>query len=152
MKVTVEVKGSKRIQRNMRRARKQVLDDLEATMSAVGQLVRSTAIRGIQKGPKTGRLYTRRGIAHRASAPGEYPASDTGRLVNSIRAQVRRKGQNVDALIGASTDYAKMLEFGTRRMRKRPFLKPSIRKNRKNIRKLVSGDVKVSLVKSLKKR
>ena len=41
--------------------------------------------------PKSGRLYGR----HRASAPGEPPASHTGRLVKSFGAKVERTADKV---------------------------------------------------------
>jgi phage gpG-like protein len=79
---------------------------------------------GIQRGPKSGRVYGKRG--HRASAPGEYPASDTGRLASSVTmilpAAVAPK---VTAVVGTDVMYGKYLEFGTSRMAARPWLLPS---------------------------
>ena len=43
------------------------------------EAVRDEAISLILNTPKNGRLYRRRGVEHLASAPGEPPASDTGR-------------------------------------------------------------------------
>lgn len=74
---------------------------LARTADAV-EVVRSRAVEGIAKGPKTGRIYTQRvargpngGIffygsrpPHQASAPSEYPAADTGTLMGSIWADV----------------------------------------------------------------
>lgn len=59
---------------------------------------------------------------HRASAPGESPAIDTGALVNSI--QSRQLGPMQWAVV-AGTEYAKPLEYGTAKMAARPFMRPA---------------------------
>lgn len=63
--------------------------------------------------------------SHRASAPGEAPAMDTGQLVNSIG--VSKRGWMTVA-VTAHTPYAMPLEFGTRKMAARPFFRPSAAK------------------------
>jgi len=70
--------------------------------------------------PGTGELYGR----HRASAPGEPPAPDTGRLRAATQAdeQVRRDGEDFVGRVVANTEYAAALETGTERMAARPFL------------------------------
>lgn len=74
-------------------------------------------------GPKRGRIYPRPGgKVHRASAPGEAPAIDTGALVNSI--QMAMEG-DLTAVVGTAVEYAPYLEFGTRRMAPRPYLGPA---------------------------
>jgi len=88
------------------------------------ELVHTTAVRLVQSGPKTGEVYTRGGVKHQASAPGEPPASDTGTLV-------QRSGTEYDhgRLVGAvvfRTKYAEALELGTENMEPRPFLRPSL--------------------------
>lgn len=78
----------------------------------------------IQSPPKTGRIYRRRGVSHQASAPGEPPASDTGRLVNSGRTEF-----DVPKLLGRviwSTDYAEPLEYGTQKMEPRPYARVAL--------------------------
>ena len=78
-------------------------------------------------GAKRGIVYQRGGKAHQASAPGEPPAIDTGNLVNSVFSEKSGPGQ---ALVGASAEYAEYLEFGTRKMAARPFLRPALEKAR----------------------
>lgn len=94
---------------------------VEADQRIVRRFLRSAAdmaeaaFKAGMDGPHTGWLYRRRRGAHRASAPGEYPAKDSGALRRSIRSRV-----NADsATIGTSTGYAKYLRTGTRRMRRR---------------------------------
>lgn len=93
--------------------------------------VREEAISLILDTPKTGRIYRRRSIEHRASAPGEPPASDTGRLVNSIRTDY--DFGSLRGTVEASTDYAAYLEFGTSRMAARPYMRPALARRAKQI-------------------
>jgi HK97 gp10 family phage protein len=81
--------------------------------------VQAQAKLNISGGARTGRLYKRRSIVHRASAPGEYPKTDTGRLVSSISVE---KGEGF-ALVGSNLEYAPLLEYGTPKMDARPWLK-----------------------------
>lgn len=87
-------------------------------------LMQNFARKGIQSGPKTGRKYRRRSITHVASAPGEFPATDTGTLVRSVIGETEK--ETLEAICSTGTLYAKWLEFGTRKMAARPFLRPTL--------------------------
>lgn len=64
---------------------------------------------------------------HRASAPGEAPASDTGTLAGSIETeQVSESTYKV----GTVHDYGLYLEYGTTQMEARPWMNPTLEKNR----------------------
>lgn len=107
--------------------------------------VRTEAVRLILETAKTGRIYTRGGISHQASAPGEPPATDTGTLVNSITTEY-----DESKLVGrvvAKAPYAPYLEFGTQTMEPRPFLRPALA----NTRKSVEAAIKDEISKVLKK-
>jgi len=56
---------------------------------------------------------------------------DTGQLRNSIGYTIRRGEMIVS--IHADQSYARFVEFGTRRMRARPFIRPAIAYGRKSI-------------------
>lgn len=58
---------------------------------------------------KSGRIYTRRGIQHQASAPGEAPAIDTANYVNSI--QTKHESQYRSA-VQSDAPQALALELG----------------------------------------
>jgi HK97 gp10 family phage protein len=76
--------------------------------------------------PKAGKVYTRRSVKHRASAPGQAPANDTGNLIGSIQTvQMPDQGGAVASKVIVSAKYAKWLEYGTRRMAARPFVGPT---------------------------
>lgn len=111
---------------------------VEEAVRAGAMLVANDARRSVARGPKTGRMYVRRGVAHQASAPGEPPATDTGRLVTSIVSDVERDGRSVVGIVEARTEYAVHLEYGTRNMAPRPFMLPALERNRARIAALVA--------------
>lgn len=102
--------------------------------------VRSEAIRLILETKKSGRIYTRRGVQHQASAPGEPPASDTGTLVNSI--DVVPNPATLSAVINASAQYARALEYGTQTIEPRPFMRPALNKKRVRIQTILSKELR----------
>lgn len=122
------------------------VDAEQAMADAVADValkIRDYAIRGIQRGARSGILYTRGNDTHRASAPGEFPKTDGGGLASSITAEA----QGVEATVGsrfllvkeASDDdtdgsYPYYLEFGTSKMAPRPWLRPSIENNKEYAR------------------
>ncbi|MBQ7257775.1 MAG: hypothetical protein IJS60_08795 [Abditibacteriota bacterium] len=73
-------------------------------------------------GERHGRWY--KGATNRSSAPGEPPAVQTDNLRSSF---VMEKDGN-SYIIGTAVEYAKYLEFGTKKMAPRPYVKPSINK------------------------
>lgn len=102
--------------------------------TAVDKAVQTTAFlaandakTSVQTGAKTGRIYKRGNKTHQASAPGQAPATDTGNLVSKIRAE---KIGFAKSDVVAGTNHASDLEFGTSKMAARPFMRPSIDKNK----------------------
>lgn len=81
--------------------------------------------KSIASGTKSGRRYG----SHTASAPGQAPANWTGKLLSSIRVQ-KTKGV---AFVSVTAKYAEFLEFGTSKMRPRPFIIPAFLKTKKMI-------------------
>jgi HK97 gp10 family phage protein len=71
---------------------------------------------------------------HRASAPNNPPATDTGFLVSQItmNVDVKPNGTVVGQIISAAP-YSKALEFGTTNMQPRPFMQPALMKNKRKI-------------------
>jgi phage gpG-like protein len=62
---------------------------------------------------RTGRVYTKRGRRHQASAPGEPPALEEGKLRQSItHTPVRWEGDNASAEVGTSMPQGRILELG----------------------------------------
>jgi len=74
---------------------------------------------------KTGKTYIIDGRIHTASAPGEFPAKVSGRLIKSLDYKVRG---DRELEFGSDEKYAGYLEKGTRKMKARPFLSKGARK------------------------
>lgn len=69
---------------------------------------------------------------HQSSAPGEAPATDTGRLANSILFKQETK---LSATVSSQLIYASYLEFGTRKIAPRPSWVPATEAIRPKFRK-----------------
>ena len=72
-------------------------------------------------GGKRRRVYT-------ASAPGEAPAVLTGRLRQSVAGTVVIEGGQIVGRVGTDLEYGRELEFGTKKVAARPWLKISFDK------------------------
>jgi HK97 gp10 family phage protein len=98
------------------------------------QKVRADAVKEIQRGVKSGRVYERGSgqnlsATHRASAPGEAPATDTGRLASSVKAT----SSGLGGTVGTDLPYGFFLEYGTMQMAERPWLRPALAANQQFI-------------------
>ena len=128
-------------------ALEKVKEDLENNMQEVllggGQLIRGEAIRSIQTGAKSGKTYKKYNPTrtHKASAPGEAPASDTGFLVSNIRV----KDQKDFVEVRSEASYSKFLEYGTSKMLARPFMFPASEKSKPKIAEILFQKIKQSL-------
>lgn len=92
-------------------------------------------------GPRSGRTYkvpgTRR--TYTASSPGKPPASRTGELRGSVKIEIRSSGKKLTGLVGTEKKYGPMLEFGTKNMKARPWLKPSFERAIPKLREIFGG-------------
>lgn len=139
---------------DVRRLSDDVQRAVAQSLEAGAALIANDAKRSIAQGPKTGRVYEyyyrtnkttggvfpveKRGVPHQASAPGEPPATDHGRLVGSIVSDaIDSKGEGLVAIVEAQTEYAKYLEYGTKKMAPRPFMLPAFERNRQRIADLI---------------
>lgn len=84
------------------------------------------------KGPKSG--VTRPG-RKQASAAGEYPAVQTGRLMASIQTRVRGN----EMTIGTTAPYARYLAEGTTRMGKRKMSEDALEEAISKVRNRIEG-------------
>jgi phage gpG-like protein len=122
------------------------LDDLFADLNRLGELsddlimdtindvamdTQQEAVRGIQRGPASGQP---RADGSRASAPGEFPMSDTGRLASNVD-MILATPAKMQAKVGTNIIYGAYLEFGTSRMAARPWLERSFRKAAEGVAK-----------------
>ena len=96
-----------------------------AEMDIIGAEV-TNAIKLSLQGPGSGRTYRRGRVIHQASAPGQPPATDHGRLIGSYTWQTGTDGKGPFVDIGTSVAYAPHLEYGTSKMAARPHFRPAI--------------------------
>lgn len=127
---SIEIIGTKELEAFLQNIPKQNSDELDKLLSLMALDTQNNAIEGINKGNRTGKVYKRRTISHRASAAGEYPKTDTGQLTRNIILKKEDKSHyTVGSRRGAPHGF--WLEFGTRFMAARPWLKPSFEKTLK---------------------
>lgn len=116
---------------------KGIIKDIEQTAAKrqleSAQAVRTTVLETLS-GPRSGRTYYVPGTKKKytASAPGEPPAQATSKLRQSIKALI----EDGIGKVGTNLDYGRMLEFGTRKMKPRPWLRISLEKTRDKIRQI----------------
>ena len=112
---------AKRLNQREERAEK----DITRLILKSVNMVHATVINGIQGPPATGRKRPD------ASAAGEYPMTDQGTLVQNISKHLSTTG--FTGRVTSSAEYGPHLEFGTMNMLPRPFMQPSLEKNRRKI-------------------
>ena len=112
--------------------------------------VEKEAKQSIQRGAKAGVVYKRYNPrrTHKASAPGQPPASDTGFLVSNIKRFI--DGDGLGGEVRSRAFYSKFLEFGTSKMLPRPFMFPALEKNRQKIITRIKKAVKTANARSSK--
>lgn len=108
-------------------------------------IVHKEAINLIEHGEKTGRVYVkyRPHRVHQASAPGEAPASDSGNLVKLI--QMRFDEKDLVGYVNSGAEYAAYLEFGTRTMEARPYMRVALAHKRVQVRVEILKAVQTAL-------
>jgi len=141
MNITFTVKNLKKVLSQLNKLQKDMELPFQEIVKGGGQLIRGEAIKSIQTGAKSGVMYQKYNPRreHRASAPGEAPASDTGNLVSKII--VKQKTKNI-INVESNADYSAFLEYGTSKMEPRPFMLPAFEKSKKPIINAVFKRVK----------
>jgi len=133
-RITMQIEGGDQLAAALRaygaKAEKHVGDAVNAT----GLELRGDIVKAYQRGPASGVTYEKYNPrrTHTASAPGEAPATDTGRLASSV--DFKRDGP-MSATVGSQVAYAAMLEFGTSRIAPRPAWVPATEAMRPKFRR-----------------
>jgi HK97 gp10 family phage protein len=142
MSVTLKLEGADQLMEALRKLGADAQAEARKAVEATAIEVRGDIVKGYQKGPKSGQVYDsifrmingrpvpigpRQGnnlsATHQASAPGEAPATDTGRLVSST--EYRLTGA-ASAEVQTSVEYGPFLEWGTQRIEPRPLWRPTV--------------------------
>lgn len=131
----VRIEGFDALERDLTARSQAARDAVFKGVRNGGQAIENRAKVGIAKGPKTGKLYYRgRKKPHQASAPGQYPAADTGNLMRSIRHYVARETDTaLTVILQAAAKYAKPLEYKPPERGGRPFLRRAAQEERASI-------------------
>jgi hypothetical protein len=117
----------------------------EKEIATVLDAVGTSIINGVKKqmrASKSGRTYKRgkNGRDHVASAPGEAPAVDTGRLINS--SIYKRQVSPLELVVGSNVKYSEYLEFGTRKIKPRPSWTLEVYAHMEKLDKLVEAAIR----------
>lgn len=125
MIVRIKLEGKKTMQAALREMSDDVRQAASKAVLGTAMELRGDVVKSIQSGPASGRTYRKYNPSrtHRASAPGQAPMSDTGRLASSITFDTRG---DLTAIVGSAIVYAVYLEYGTSRMAARPFFRPAV--------------------------
>ncbi len=155
MDFSFSIEGLERIEKASKKVQAEISNEMRKALYASALRVEKEAKTSIQAGGKTGRIYKRRGVEHKASAPGEAPATNTGRLVNSITSHFNSLSQSkMESFVVAGrglVKYARMLEYGTAKMAARPFFFPAFEKSRNWIQERLNKAVRDGVIKSSRK-
>ena len=141
MDIKFKVSNLKKVLSQLDKLEKDMEIPFQEIVKGGGQFIRGEAIKSIQAGAKSGIVYEKYNPrrSHRASAPGQAPASDTGNLVSKII--VKQKSKNITN-VESNADYSAFLEYGTSKMEPRPFMLPAFEKSKKPIINAVLKRVK----------
>lgn len=120
-----------------REVTKAIDDAASKKMAEATQVVRTQVLETLS-GSRSGRTYyvpgTRR--TYTASAPGEPPATATAELRQNIKIAVEGEGKKVIGYVGTDKIQGKMLEFGTKNIVARPWLRISFEKAQDKVKSI----------------
>lgn len=123
--VRITLSGGKELQAALKAMGPRLETEVSKAVTGTALELQGDVKKRIQRGPASGRVYQKYNPrrTHQASAPGEAPMSDTGRLANSIFFEVEGR---LTATVGSRLIYALWLEYGTSKMAARPYFRPAV--------------------------
>ena len=122
-RVDIRVEGGDQLLAALQKLGRDGEREIARAVQATALEIRGDIVKRYQRGPKTGKQYTRGNVTHQASAPGEAPATDTGRLASATEYSMTGK---LSAEVSNSVIYGPMLEFGTQSIEPRPAWRPAV--------------------------
>ena len=108
----------------------EMMDDVNLVLGKAAAGAETEMKKRITSGQKSGNVYKRGNATHTASAPGQSPANDTGKLAGGIK---YNKVADNEHEVKITTEYALMLEVGTSKMLARPFIMPTMLNTRRKL-------------------
>lgn len=137
-----EAKGEKRALASLARAAGAFKNGLHDAAELAGQLLARDVTRGMQEGPQSGTTHP--GAKRQSSAPGEYPAIQSGQLVGSIEYEVQGSHALTFGSRGALNrgyDYAVGLHEGNARFASRPYLTLTVNRTQAEVTRILGETV-----------
>jgi len=115
--------------------RLRILGQLEERLVAAAVHLSATAKENVSRGQLTvGTGTSKRGLE--PSDPGDYPKLVSSTLRTSIQWEKSNKGK-LSVRVGSNLIYAKYLELGTTRMKRRPWLSRTLSEERPTLRQII---------------
>jgi len=142
-KLVGKIKNGLAFEKKLANFQKSVLAGQVKAMQQAVFLIHETAVKSIQdnsSGTPQVRYTNGRKRVVLASKPGSPPNTDTGRLVQSIKFDFKNNG--LTGRVGTNLRYGAHLEFGTKDMKKRPWLSAAIKEVSKTIGKIFKDALK----------
>lgn len=127
------VKGIATLTANMRGVSREMEGQVFTAVYAAGDLIATEAALSITKGSVSG-------AAHVPSAPGQPPNADTRQLDTNIITKPDRPRLAVEII--SQAPHSAPLEFGTKRMAARPFMRPALLYNSQTALGMIQQAVK----------
>ena len=142
MTLRMRITNKPNFDRNLNDISKKTLRNLQRAVRISANDVRNEAIDSITSNPRSGGETTRYNPKRtiRISKEGDPPASDTGFLASNIHLVM--DGDQLGASVESRAEYSSFLEFGTRKMRARPFMQPALEKGKRKYKQLFRKAVK----------
>lgn len=120
---------------------KSISGNIRNGLAVIATDVQQSMHRGKHSG-KVYRKYNPKRI-HRASAPGETPAVDTGVYSGQITTVMDKDG--LGGQVESRGKQAAALEFGTSKMAPRPHMEPALVRNKKKIVDRIAADIDATI-------
>lgn len=149
--IRLEMDGLEQLLSALRAAGKDATDEVAKAVTKTALDVDRDIKKRMQQSPASGRVYRRgkgrnRSRLHRASAPGQAPAIDTGRLINSI---MFRQETPLTATVSSNAIYARRLEYGGTDSRgvyiaPRPAWRPAVMMHEDKFRERIEAAVRAA--------
>lgn len=120
LKTRVEITGTEKFFKALKDMKDYSEKEYKKILSDAAVTTHKTAVKHIQNDNPSGQTYGRRSIRHKASAAGQYPTTDTGKLVRNITLEPEGGGYTVGSRAGAPHGF--YLEFKPPSQGGRPWL------------------------------
>lgn len=140
--LTIRVRNMSSLQAKVKRLDWGIQAGVVTGLRSLAQPIEDDIKQSIRSGSRSGRFVKRYHPERivQASAPGEVPANDRGMLAASVQVDVDPTQFNMT--MSASAPYARELEYGTRWMLPRPFLRPALARWRQRIIEAIRDAIK----------